>query len=207
LACRRRPRSVRHFAERVAQTLSALHKSRVTVPGTERDGGETLERAIARAETTVRAVLGSDFVNRFRMCVHASEARSALKMQRPRCPIHGAMAWDCIRFGIDGKFYLYRFENCRRSNPGFDLGGFAADLACRRRPRSVRHFAERVAQTLSALHKSRVTVPGTERDGGETLERAIARAETTVRAVLGSDFVNRFRWMKATTLVAANIGE
>jgi len=40
------------------------------------------------------------------------------------------MAWDCIRFGIDGKFYLYRFENCRRSNPGFDLGGFAADLAC-----------------------------------------------------------------------------
>jgi len=130
LACRRRPRSVRHFAERVAQTLSALHKSRVTVPGTERDGGETLERAIARAETTVRAVLGSDFVNRFRMCVHASEARSALKMQRPRCPIHGAMAWDCIRFGIDGKFYLYRFENCRRSNPGFDLGGFAADLAC-----------------------------------------------------------------------------
>ncbi|HYX83143.1 MAG TPA: ATP-binding protein [Gemmatimonadales bacterium] len=130
LGCRRRPRSVRHFAERVAQTLSALHKSRVTVPEAERDVNETLERAIAEAETAVRDVIGAGFVDRFHDCVQEGGAPSASRRQRPRCPIHGALAWDCIHFGIDGKFYLYRFEKCRRSDPGFDLGGFAADLTC-----------------------------------------------------------------------------
>jgi hypothetical protein len=36
--------------------------------------------------------------------------------------------WGHIHFGVDGRFYLYRFESCRRSDPGLDLGGFAADL-------------------------------------------------------------------------------
>src|SRR5206468_592007 len=38
--------------------------------------------------------------------------------------------WDCICYGVDGSFYLYRFEKCRRSDPGLDLGGYAADLLC-----------------------------------------------------------------------------
>ena len=40
------------------------------------------------------------------------------------------MRWDCIHYGADENFYLYRFEGCRRSDPGLDLGGFAADLLC-----------------------------------------------------------------------------
>jgi len=31
---------------------------------------------------------------------------------------------------VDGRFYLFRFQTCRRFDPGLDLGGFAADLLC-----------------------------------------------------------------------------
>ena len=43
-------------------------------------------------------------------------------------PMHGGLGWDCIQYCVDGRFYLYRFETRRQSDPGLDLGGFAADL-------------------------------------------------------------------------------
>src|SRR5213078_3827988 len=73
---------------------------------------------------------GSDLVNRFRVCAQRILERSASRMKRTVAPIHGALGWDCIHYGVDGRFYLYRFERCRRSDPGLDLGGFAADLLC-----------------------------------------------------------------------------
>jgi len=56
--------------------------------------------------------------------------QAAFRRQRDLTPIHGALGWDCIHYGVNGKFYLYRFEKCQRSDPAFDLGGFAADLLC-----------------------------------------------------------------------------
>ncbi len=45
-------------------------------------------------------------------------------------PIHGALGWECIHYGVDGRFYLCRFEDFQLGDPGCDLGGFAADLLC-----------------------------------------------------------------------------
>jgi hypothetical protein len=86
---------------------------------------------VARGETTLQTLTsGPDLVNRFRVMVQRTQARAAFNRQRPLTPIHGALGWDCIHYGVDGRFYLYRFEKCRQSDPGFDLGGFAADLLC-----------------------------------------------------------------------------
>jgi len=42
-------------------------------------------------------------------------------------PIHGAFGWDSVA-SVEGRLYVYGFERSRRSHPGFDLGGFLADL-------------------------------------------------------------------------------
>jgi hypothetical protein len=68
-------------------------------------------------------------VNCFRDCVKRTE-NAAYTQPRISAPIHGAFRWDCIHYGVDRRFYLYRFERCQRSDPWLDLGGFAADLLC-----------------------------------------------------------------------------
>jgi hypothetical protein len=73
---------------------------------------------------------GSELAHRFRACVQPVQKRVAFDRPRTPAPIHGALGWDCIHYGVEGRFYLYRFESCRRSDPGLDLGGFAADLLC-----------------------------------------------------------------------------
>jgi hypothetical protein len=45
-----------------------------------------------------------------------------------RAPIHGAFGWDAVVLDRNRHAYLYRFDQCRRSHPGLDLGGFLADL-------------------------------------------------------------------------------
>jgi len=131
LTHRRSVRSVRHASERIGQTLAALHKSQVVLPGMEPNGGATLDMRIARAEARLQTVAsGSDLINRFHDCVRQYGEQCASWTPRRECPIHGALEWDCILYGVDGDFYLYRFEECRRSDPGFDLGGFGADLLC-----------------------------------------------------------------------------
>jgi hypothetical protein len=35
---------------------------------------------------------------------------------------------DCVHYGVDGRFYLWRFDRCRRTHPGLDLGSCLADL-------------------------------------------------------------------------------
>jgi anti-sigma regulatory factor (Ser/Thr protein kinase) len=124
--------SVRHAAERAGQSLSAVHRGPVLGPGVASAAvDQGLPAMMARAETTLQALPGkADLVNRFRACVHPTQERLASGRQRAMAPIHGSVGWDCIHYGVDGRFYLYRFEKSRLSDPGLDLGGFAADLLC-----------------------------------------------------------------------------
>jgi hypothetical protein len=132
LAYRRRLKAVRHCADRVGRALASLHQSRILLPGVEPDCiEEGLQARVARAETTLQSLrAGADLVNRFLVSVQQFQRRATFMRQRTLAPIHGAFGWDCIHFGVDGCFYLSRFEACRRSDPGLDLGGFAADLLC-----------------------------------------------------------------------------
>jgi len=130
LAHRRSLKSVRHAAERAGEGLAALHRSAMPGGGPELEApGEKLRVMIGRGESRFRSLTGeSELLNRFRACAQAVEKLAAI--HRPRTPalIHGALDWDCIQYGIEGRFYLYRFESCRWSDPGLDLGGFAAEL-------------------------------------------------------------------------------
>jgi anti-sigma regulatory factor (Ser/Thr protein kinase) len=118
-------KSVSHAAERIGETLAVMHRSKVALHELGPDGGGGEFRAmVAHAETTLQTLPGGrELADRFR----ASVARL---QQRSIAPIHGALGWDSIFCGVDSRFYLYRFETCRRSDPGIDLGGFAADLLC-----------------------------------------------------------------------------
>jgi len=123
-------KSLRHRSERIGQTLAALHRSQVSLPGMETDPiGGGLQAMVTRAVTSLQMLSGgSDLVNHFHTCVERLQERAASRGPRPLTPIHGAFGWDCIHYGVDGRFYLYRFEACRQADPGLDLGGFAADL-------------------------------------------------------------------------------
>lgn len=48
----------------------------------------------------------------------------------PRAPllIHGHFGADTIHYGVDGRYYLTRFDGCHRSHPGLDVGSALADL-------------------------------------------------------------------------------
>jgi hypothetical protein len=124
--------SVRHALERIGQTLAALHRNPAVLPDIESGiVDEPVQARIARADATLRTLFSSsDLVNRFHGSVRCMNDRTGPPMWRAMAPIHGSLRWDCIYYGVDGRFYLYRFEQCRRSDPGLDLGGFAADLLC-----------------------------------------------------------------------------
>jgi hypothetical protein len=123
---------LRHCAKMIGRALADLHRSQAVLPGAESDLSKNdLRRRIARAEANLATLpVGPALANRFRACVEHLQEWAALRRQWIVVPIHGALGWDCIHYGVDGEFYLYRFENCRRSDPGLDLGGFAADLLC-----------------------------------------------------------------------------
>jgi anti-sigma regulatory factor (Ser/Thr protein kinase) len=125
-------KSLRSSAERIGQGLALLHRSQVVFPGAERDPvrGE-FHRMIAQAATSLQTLrVGNDLVNRFRVSVQQIEEWMPFAQRHTRTPIHGALGWDCIHYGATGRFFLSRFEMCRQSDPGLDLGGFAADLLC-----------------------------------------------------------------------------
>jgi anti-sigma regulatory factor (Ser/Thr protein kinase) len=128
-----------HAAERAGKGLADVHRSQVTLgrsscPGTQKrelQPEQHFSELVARAEMNLATLpSGPGLVNRLRVCVERIQDLAALSPHRTVAPIHGALDWDCIHFGADGRFYLYHFESCRRSDPGLDLGGFAADLLC-----------------------------------------------------------------------------
>ncbi len=118
----------RRYAKRIGKCLRALHRSGVAVQK------ETWAQAVRREEALLEGV-------RQRLCNGNAQqsgrieriSQTCLERVRalhhdPNVPIHGRLDWDCIHYGVDGRFYLHRFEECRSSHPGFDLGGFLADL-------------------------------------------------------------------------------
>jgi anti-sigma regulatory factor (Ser/Thr protein kinase) len=127
-----RIKTLRRIAIRVGLALAKLHCSQVGLRGAELDFvGEELQTMVVRSENYLQTLTCvPDLVNRFNAVAQRIESRAALDRQRILSPIHGALGWDCIHYGVDGRFYLYRFETCRWSDPGLDLGGFAADLLC-----------------------------------------------------------------------------
>ncbi len=132
LRYQRSPTALQHCASRVGRALAHLHRSQIVFPNVQTDLVEDgLQGVFASAETCFQSLpAGSDLVSRFRASVQQIRERAASGRPPTRTPIHGALGWHCIHYGVDGRFYLYRFETCRRSDPGLDLGGFAADLLC-----------------------------------------------------------------------------
>src|SRR5439155_283937 len=124
--------TLRQSSEKIARALARLHTSPVVLGHVKADPIETgLQALVARAETSFQALpSGPDVVSRFCVFLQRIQKRAGLKRRQTLTPIHGALGWHCIHYGVDGSFYLYRFETCRRSDPGLDLGGFAADLLC-----------------------------------------------------------------------------
>jgi anti-sigma regulatory factor (Ser/Thr protein kinase) len=129
LSCRGKLRSVRRCVGTFGRALARLHRSPCAFPDAE-PGGADLQPMFARAEATLRTLpSGPELVDRLGISIQRVQETSTDKPQT-LAAIHGALSWDCIRYGVDGEFYLFRFESCRRSDPRLDLGGFAADLLC-----------------------------------------------------------------------------
>ena len=131
LAYRRSLKALRRSAERIGQALASLHRSQIQLPVAPSDPeGDDAQRIVARAEIALRAQCAGGDVERFRRAARVIQEGARSRHRRPPAPTHGAFGWDRVHYGINGRFYLYSFEICRPSDPGLDLGGFAADLLC-----------------------------------------------------------------------------
>ncbi len=119
---------VAEIIKMIAVALRALHQSTIALRIEER-----LDDALGRFRAAQERVIaklapaGSQRVERVQQFFNQLVGRAATLKNYERVPIHGAFGWDCILYG-DEKFYFYRFEECRRSHPGFDVGNFLADL-------------------------------------------------------------------------------
>jgi hypothetical protein len=111
---------IRHCSERVGQALAMLHQSRIPLP----EAGRELfpQRIIMGLERE------PDLLRRFRAIVQCIERRLKSVPPREPVPVHGALRWHSIHYGVDGRFYLHGLGNCRLSDPALDLGAFLADL-------------------------------------------------------------------------------
>ena len=129
LSLRRSHKALRRCARRIGSALAALHRCRVALRHVDEEFAEApLAATVARAERSLQDLSwGGDLLDRFRSCARRLE-RAGHPGPRPVAPTHAALGWDSIYYGVDGRFYLYRFETCRRSDPGLDLGAFNADL-------------------------------------------------------------------------------
>jgi len=130
LSCHVRPKTLRHCAERIGRTLAALHASRIVVrTGPSPVACRPLSYLVEPAQASLRThPLAPALMENFLMAV--TRLPQASSWRPAPSPIHGTFGWDRIYYGVDGIFYLYGFEQCRISDPGFDLGGFSADLLC-----------------------------------------------------------------------------
>lgn len=112
----------------VANSLRAWHQCMIVMK--DDDG---LEDVLAEHRSEGEMVLAKLAQASPRLAERAQQlydhlsARLATLRSYERVPIHGALEWRSILYD-DGRFYFYRFDKCRYSHPGFDLGGFLADL-------------------------------------------------------------------------------
>ncbi len=119
---------VARIIQMAAQSLRAWHQSVVV-----QQGDEVLEGALAEHRSAGEMVMSKlaqaspRLAERLQQIYDQLAARVATLKSYARVPIHGALGWRSILYS-EGRFYFYRFDKCRHSHPGFDLGGFLADL-------------------------------------------------------------------------------
>jgi hypothetical protein len=123
-------KSLRHSAKRVGSALATLHRSRplnrLPQPGPVE---KRFQAMVSGAVSALEGLPGAaELVRRFRASIQRLQDLPLAPRPGPCTPAHGALGWDRIHCGVDGYFYFYRFETCQLSDPGIDLGGFAADL-------------------------------------------------------------------------------
>lgn len=113
----------------VAEGLQTLHRSRIAVEIAETPA-DGLARHRAVKDEIVHRLIGmsperADQVERLFRRIEERAAR--LSADYELVPSHCAFGWHSI---VRDKrhLYMYRFEATRRAHPGFDLGGFLADL-------------------------------------------------------------------------------
>jgi len=114
----------------VADGLRAIHGSDIVVDLDETiDGARERLRETARRAATILAVTDRGRGRRVEEIWREADDRADGLTPCDAVPIHGRFGWDCILHDDSRRrLYLYRFEAARRSHPGFDIGGFIADL-------------------------------------------------------------------------------
>ncbi len=119
------------MGRRLGKCLRALHRSRLEFP--EEPWDAVLDEWHACGERASGRLPPGDADRagriRLRLCqVQHELLRGAGSYGAPLSPIHGRFGLDSVHYGVDGRFYLWRFGRCRHSHPGLDLGGCLADL-------------------------------------------------------------------------------
>lgn len=123
-------KSLRRSASRAGEALGLLHRSQAALPCVEPHSvAARFQAVIACGESALEQLPGgAALARRFRDRMQRIQDRSPVGRELVRAPIHGALGWHCIHYAVDGRFYFYRFEAARLSEPAIDVGGFAADL-------------------------------------------------------------------------------
>jgi anti-sigma regulatory factor (Ser/Thr protein kinase) len=123
--------AVRHTVGRMGHMLATLHRCDASFPLAGRDVPAEIRSTATRLETALhRRAGGAELAGRFSESVRRIQESVASGRTPPLAPTHGAFGWDCVHYGCDNCFYLFRFEDCRRSDPRLDAGRFLADLLC-----------------------------------------------------------------------------
>jgi anti-sigma regulatory factor (Ser/Thr protein kinase) len=112
---------------KVALALMTLHASELSAGPEEAPEAEIRRGRSLHAKVQARLV-DTPWSGRVDGYADRLAARLAALGTWERVPIHGSFGWDSIVYDRNGEPYLFRFDQCRRSHPGLDLGGFLADL-------------------------------------------------------------------------------
>jgi len=114
---------------KVAAGLRTLHHSAVEFDAVERseDLKESARGRAGRIALALQSATGEAAQCLREFLAYALEGVEALEPYEPM-PIHGGFGMECVRNQGD-EFFFYRFEHCRRSHPGLDLGAFLLDLS------------------------------------------------------------------------------
>ena len=115
---------LRETLKRVGRGLWDLHERRLELEGREsRD--EALAAGARRVEGLLPRLVDAGVAD---PALREALAKPPSAASWPDRPIHGGMGWDALVHD-GGLLHLWHFERARVGHPGFDLGGFLADLA------------------------------------------------------------------------------
>jgi len=117
------------FQSQIASGLETLHKSRINLERTVKVSDVLLQQRTIGKRITQKLVecnpQRADRVDKFcETLAQQAIVQSAYEL----APIHNAFGWDCILHHNDD-LYFHFFEQSCYGHPGFDVGGYLADLA------------------------------------------------------------------------------